>query len=261
MLLLEEFIKEGNWLFRWRSYLPLGMLVIVLLGFRGFAYPMGSHSYDLAWEMACLAVSLFGMSIRCYTIGRAPKGTSGRNTKRQVADTLNTTGMYSITRNPLYFGNFFMALGISMLPRLWWCSSIYVLAFWLYYERIIMAEERYLANKFGKEYEDYAARTPAFLPNLKLWQPAALPFSIRSVLRSEYSGFFGVITAFTVLELIGTYVAEGRVFFDPVWAVLFLVGFLVYITLRTLKKKTRLLHVEGRQLEAPRESGVQRSAG
>lgn len=261
MLLLEEFIKTGNWLFRWRSYLPLVMLAIVLLGFWSFAYPVGSHSYDLAWEMACLAVSLFGMSIRCYTIGHAPKGTSGRNTKRQVADTLNTTGMYSITRNPLYFGNFFMALGISMLPRLWWCSLIYVLAFWLYYERIIMAEESYLTGKFGKEYEDYAARTPAFLPNLKLWQPASLPISIRSVLRSEYSGLFGVITAFTVLELIGTYVAEGRVFFDPVWGWVFLVGFLVYITLRTLKKKTRLLHVEGRQLEASRASEVQRNAG
>ena len=36
MALREELRKQGNWLFRWRSYLPLIMIVIVLLAMSYF---------------------------------------------------------------------------------------------------------------------------------------------------------------------------------------------------------------------------------
>lgn len=246
MSLKDQMAKTGAWLFRWRSYLPLVLIVIIIPAFQEFSYPFGSHAYDLLWEMFCLSVSLFGLFIRCYTIGYTPKGTSGRNTKSQVAETLNTTGIYSIVRNPLYLGNFFMMLGVTMFPRTWWLCVIYALAFWLYYERIIMAEEAFLKTKFGEYYENYLASTPAFIPNFRLWQPNTLSFSFRNVLKREYSGFFGVIAAMTILNFFGKYIHEGTFGFDLVWMSIFAFGLIVYITLRTLKKKTRLLHVEGR---------------
>ena len=73
-----------------------------------------------------------------------------------------------------------------------------------------------------------------------------LSFSLRNVLKREHSGFLGVIVAFTVLEFVGDYIEKGFFVFDPVWTAIFICGLLVYIILRTLKKKTRLLHVEGR---------------
>lgn len=246
MSLQEQSTKAGAWLFRRRSYLPLVFIAVIIPALREFSYPLGSHIYDLIWEMICLATSLFGLLIRSYTIGYAPKGTSGRNTKHQIAETLNTTGMYSVVRNPLYLGNFFMMLGIVMFVRVWWSLVIFALAFWLYYERIIMAEEDFLRKKFGKEYEYYLRRTPAFIPNFKLWQPPILSFSLRNVLKREYSGFFGIIAASTVLEFAESYIVEGFIVFDPVWVAIFTFGFLTYITLRMLKKRTRLLHVEGR---------------
>ena len=100
------------------------------------------------------------LAIRAYTIGHTPKGTSGRNTKKQVANALNTTGAYSLVRNPLYLGIFFMGLGVALFAHLWWLTLIYVLAFWLYYERVIFAEEAYLRDKFGAEYLSWADRTP-----------------------------------------------------------------------------------------------------
>jgi protein-S-isoprenylcysteine O-methyltransferase Ste14 len=246
MLLQEQLSRNGAWLFRWRSYLPLVFIAVMIPAFQEFRYPFDSHAYHRIWEMFCFAITLVGLLIRCYTIGYVPKGTSGRNTKSQVADTLNTTGMYSVIRNPLYLGNFFMMLGVNMFVRVWWVCVIYALAFWLYYERIIMAEEAFLKDKFGEEYENYLRRTPVFIPNFKLWQPPILPFSLRNVMRREYSGFFGAIAAFTALEFAGEYVVQGAIVFDPVWVGIFSFGLLVYLTLRTLKKKTRLLDVERR---------------
>jgi protein-S-isoprenylcysteine O-methyltransferase Ste14 len=246
MSLQKQLENSGAWLFRWRSYLPLVLIAVIIPAFKNFSYPSDSHSYYLAWEMFCLSISLFGLFIRGYTIGHTPNGTSGRNTKRQVANTLNTTGIYSVTRNPLYLGNYFIILGVAMFVRVWWVSIIYTLIFWLYYERIIMAEEFFLKNKFGKKYEDYLSRKPAFIPNFKLWQANTLPFSLRNVLMREYSGFFGVIATFTIMDMAGDYIVERKFVFDSVWMTILISGLLVYITLRTLKKKTRLLHVEGR---------------
>ena len=78
MTLRDEFEKSGNWLFRWRSYLPLIMLGLLLISIRDFKYIGNSHSLDMFWEVACLLVALFGLGIRIYTIGHVPKGTSGR---------------------------------------------------------------------------------------------------------------------------------------------------------------------------------------
>jgi protein-S-isoprenylcysteine O-methyltransferase Ste14 len=149
MALKEEFERTGNWLFRWRSYLPLMMIAIFLLALREYEYPGNSENLDHLWEIFCLIVSFIGFGIRVFTVGHTPKGTSGRNTKEQVAETLNTSGIYSVVRNPLYLGNFFMGLGLALFAHLWWLTLIYILVFWLYYERIIFAEEEYLRNKFG----------------------------------------------------------------------------------------------------------------
>jgi protein-S-isoprenylcysteine O-methyltransferase Ste14 len=242
----EKSIRTGEWLFRWRSYLPLVLLVLIIPALMDYSYPFGSHAWKLAWELFSFMTAMFGLAVRAYTIGYTPKNTSGRNVIKQVADSLNTTGIYSILRNPLYFGNFFMTLGVIMSIRHGWLCLVYSLVFWLYYERIIMAEETFLSGKFGKEFDDYRARTPAFIPDIRLWRPPVLPFSFRNVLKREYSGFFGIIAAFTVMDCIGGFIVEGRFVIDPVWAVLFLFGLVVYLTLLTLKKKTRVLHVEGR---------------
>ncbi|NLH40039.1 MAG: hypothetical protein GX445_08265 [Elusimicrobia bacterium] len=246
MALREDFEKEGNWLFRWRSYLPLAAFGIVLLAIRDYEYPGHSETLDHIWEAICLLVSFFGLGIRILTIAHTPKGTSGRNTKKQIADTLNTTGLYSVVRNPLYLGNFFIGLGVSLFAHLWWLSLIYILAFWLYYERIIFAEEEYLRGKFGNVYLEWADKTPVFVPKLSLYRKADLPFSLRNVLGREYHSFLTMIIAMFVLEIVGDLFAEGRLDFDFGWIVLLGIGFTIWIILRILKKYTNILNVEGR---------------
>ena len=246
MPLREEFENTGNWLFRWRSYLPLLVIGIFLLALREYEYPAHSEKLDHVWEVICLMVSFFGLGIRVFTIGFTPKGTSGRNTKRQIAETLNTTGIYSIVRNPLYLGNFFMGLGVALFAHLWWLTLIYALIFWLYYERIIFAEEAYLRDKFGTEYLEWADKTPVFFPKFNQYKKPDLPFSFKNILKREYNGFFNVIVVFFILETVGEVVSEGMLEFDFGWIFLLSFGFVVWMVLRSLKKYTTILEVEGR---------------
>ena len=146
---------------------------------------MGEYAVE-AVDALALATALLGLTVRVVTVGFVPKGTSGRNTIQQRADTLNTTGLYSCVRNPLYLGNFLVVLGLAMSLQVWWFTLLTCFCFMLYYERIVLKEEAFLQSKFGEEYLSWASTTPAFLPNPRVWRAPELRFSPRSVLRRGY---------------------------------------------------------------------------
>ena len=238
MTLAEQSVVTGHWLFRWRGFLPICFIAIIIPAFEGFRYPYGSRTGYLALWGICLAISFIGVFIRAYAVGYAAKGTSGRNTKEgQIAETLNTTGIYSIVRNPLYLGNFVIMLGQIVLLRSAWCVLVYILSFWLYYERIIMAEEDFLKKKFGAAYENYARCTPAFIPNLSLWKKTALTYSTKFMIRKESHGLFVMMLIFTALGIACDYFVSGAFVIDNVW--LWVAGSttLVYVATNLVIKK------------------------
>ena len=247
MALREEFERTGNWLFRWRSYLPILLILPMLLAMRHFEYLGHCDEGQELWSYFCLGISLCGLAIRILTVGHTPKGTSGRNTKRgQLAEVLNTTGVYSMVRHPLYLGNSIIWFGISMFCLTWWLSVIFMLAFWVYYERIMFAEEEFLRQKFGQAYMEWADRTPAFIPNFVQWQKPSLPFSLQTAIRREYGGLFAIIACFYALEVYEHIVVEHQLFFEPRWTIIFLVALVMFLTLRIVKRNTTLLRVQGR---------------
>lgn len=249
MALIEEFERTGSWLFRWRSFLPL-----VLYGLAGFVIVAGldrQMDHTASWWIgSCLGISLLGQTIRALTIAYTPKDTSGRNTRAgQLAAELNTSGMYSICRHPLYLGNFFMWLGIMLYTGSGWLSLVFVLLFWLYYERIMFAEEAFLRKKFGPSYLRWSEQVPPFLPRPGRWKPASSRFSLRNVLKREYNGFFAIFVSFALIDVLKNAMdqrAWSPALIQPFWMYGLLGAFVMFLTLRTLKKRTRLLHVEGR---------------
>ena len=243
---VEQMKESGNWLFRWRSYLPVVFIGIVLASLTQFRFLGDSEFDDALWEAACLAVSLFGLAIRCLTVGFTPGHTSGRNARAQLADELNTTGIYSMVRHPLYLGNFFIWLGVALFPHNWLVVLASVSVYWLYYERIMIAEESYLSGKFGEPFQQWAQATPAFIPDLRRYRPSASTFSLRNVLKREYPAFSGIIFTLFGLEVAGDYEVLGTFKLDTFWLILLTLGVGVHVILRTLKKRTRLLHVAGR---------------
>jgi protein-S-isoprenylcysteine O-methyltransferase Ste14 len=246
MSLRSQLERNGAWLFRHRSYVPLAAIPIFLACLPTFKYLGESHSLNEAWQIFCLAISFLGLALRIATVGRAPIGTSGRNTREQVANTLTTTGWYSVVRHPLYLGNYLILLGVALWLHVWWLVMLTSCLFALYYERIILAEEAFLRERFGEAFETWAAATPAFLPRLRSWKPSAVSFCWRTVLQREYNAFLLILGVFFLFDLIGDSCAEGRLRLSYGWLFFFLAGLVLFATLRTLKKRTRLLHVEGR---------------
>ncbi|PIQ22505.1 MAG: lipid A phosphate methyltransferase [Cytophagales bacterium CG18_big_fil_WC_8_21_14_2_50_42_9] len=247
MPLREEFEKNGNWLFKRRSWLPLVLYPFAVAIIYFYPDTTYAHITSTRWGLFCFAVSFLGLIVRAMTVGFTPKGTSGRNTNEgQVAETLNQTGIYSVVRHPLYLGNFLMWLGLFMFIGVWWFVLICALAYWIYYERIMYAEEEFLRRSYSAQYESWASRTPAFLPRFSGWISSQLDFSFRNVLKREYNGLFATVVSFVLIDIISHYFTSGRFAVDTLWQIIFVLGTITFIVLRTLKKNTRLLEVQGR---------------
>jgi protein-S-isoprenylcysteine O-methyltransferase Ste14 len=242
-MLNNEMVRQGGWLFRWRSYLPLVLVPVFLLALwsRGLIRQATGCYSVVPWGLLALAIAFAGLFIRCLVVGYSPPGTSGRETGPMQADTLTTDGLYSLVRNPLYLGNFLMLLGIAVSTEVWWAELISVLAFWLYYERIILAEEDFLLGRYGEAYSEWTDEVPVFLPRLKGWRKPDRPFETKKVLRKEFAGMMVIVGSITVLKAAGGFFAGQG--FNPGagWSAFFIAGLALYLTLYYIKKRTDLL--------------------
>jgi protein-S-isoprenylcysteine O-methyltransferase Ste14 len=248
MALREDFERQGSWLFRWRRYLPLLGIPILFFALRQarilerlFGDSVGDY-----WEAGAVILSFVGLGIRCMTAGYVPRGTSGRNTRWQAAETLNTTGIYSIVRNPLYLGNYIIVLGAALFIQVWWLVLLVSIGFWIYYERIIFTEEEFLRRKFGDQFLEWAQKTPVIIPRFSNWKKPDLPFSFKTVLRREFSTYFSIVTAFFFLEVATNILKQHWLSVNNSWVVFFLISLAIYLILLVLKKKTKILNVPRR---------------
>jgi protein-S-isoprenylcysteine O-methyltransferase Ste14 len=245
MALVHELENSGNWLFKRRGWLPVFLIVSGLI----VMYYVNRQSilFNIRNEMIFLGISLFGEAIRVFTVGFTPKNTSGRNSiAGQIADELNVTGVYSIVRHPLYLGNFFMWLGPTLFVRSVWFTIVFCLVYWIYYERIMFAEEQYLRRKFGDVYDKWSETVKAFIPGFTKFRPAKLSFSLRTVLRRENHCFMNIFLIFAVLDLTRNYIISGRIYLTALWVYIFIPAGLIWLILWIIDKKTSWLIVEDR---------------
>ncbi|HVS13516.1 MAG TPA: isoprenylcysteine carboxylmethyltransferase family protein [Thermoanaerobaculia bacterium] len=249
--LLERLAGQGLFLFRYRSLFTLILLPAAALAIYQRRLAGVGPEQGTGWLALSLAVCLSGLLVRVLTLGFVPGGTSGRDTREPRAQVLNTTGMYSVTRHPIYLGNSLMLLGYTMALQVWWFPLLAVLVYRLLFARIIAAEERYLARRFGAEYTRWSQRTPIFWPRPRLWTRPDLRFCWRSVLGREYNSFHIIATMMVFARFANQVLAGGM---DPGgWArqdawLLWSYGTVVvgFFVLRALRKHTRLLKPRGR---------------
>jgi protein-S-isoprenylcysteine O-methyltransferase Ste14 len=247
MALIHSFEKSGNYLFRNRGHIPviLFVLAVPIIYITDTSYY--SRTTILFIQIFSIAVSATGFFIRAVTIGTTPAGTSGRNTKEgQVAEQLNTTGIYSVIRHPLYLGNYLMWIGIVLFTYNIYFVIIISLAYWLYYERIMFAEERFLEKKFGQDYLDWSLQAPAFFPSFARYRKNTVPLSLKSILRREYSGVLATVFGFAFVDNIRIYFETGTFQYDRISNIVLAVTLVVVLILRSLKHYTKILDEKGR---------------
>lgn len=232
MLLKDLLVKIGDFCFRHRTLQYIPYAIVILAELKDF----NRVHESIPFEIICFAVTLFGIIIRILTIGYVPKNTSGRNRKEQIADTLNTKGMYSIVRNPLYLGNFFIFLGISILTESFEIIILNSILMTLFYTAIVLKEESFLAEKFGKEYLDWTKKVNCFIPSFKNFKKCDRNFSIEKVIFNEHDTWMSTIVCFICIETIKGFFETERFFLAPVWIYVFTIFLLIWAISKFLKK-------------------------
>jgi protein-S-isoprenylcysteine O-methyltransferase Ste14 len=244
MALVNSWERQGNFLFRYRGQFPV-ILFVLSVPFLYFTESINESSI-VYWNYTALLVSVLGFLIRFYTIGTTPKGTSGRNTKEQIADYLNSTGIYSLVRHPLYLGNYLIWIGIAIFTYNIYFIIIVSLLFWIYYERIMFAEERFLEKKFGDEYLNWSNGIAAFIPSFTNFTKTIIPLSLKSILRREYAGLLATVIGFAFIDVVRLYFTTGILNVTELMLQILLVTVVVVVVLRSLKHYTSVLEEKDR---------------
>ena len=248
MALVHSMEKKGNFLCKDRGQFPVLLFVLAgpTLYFTDSKYVMENDMLFYMLTGVAIAMSISGQVIRAIAIGTSNKNTSGRNTEQQVAEALNTKGIYSTVRHPLYLGNYFMWIGIVCFTfNIWFIVSVSLL-FWIYYERIMFCEERFLERKFGQSYVDWSMTAPAFWPSMKNYKKGEIPFSMKTIMRREYSGITATAIGFIFVAFFREWFTTKEVPTSLNY-LYWLIGALLFsLIFRTLKHSTKLLYEEDR---------------
>jgi len=232
MLLKENFISLGHKLFKYRGYQFFLYFGAAFLGWRHFLLTHDSFPF----ELICFSVALLGMLIRAITVAFVRTGTSGRNVDQQVAIELNTTGIYSIVRNPLYIGNYLIFLGVIMLTQDIKTVLIVSALYWLFYTPIIFTEEEFLLDTFKDEYVNYTNEVNCLIPSFKNFKKPARNFSIKSILIREHDTLLTTVLLFIGAEVIMEFAQLGKLHLDLFWIIVLFLTVAFVVLIKKLRK-------------------------
>lgn len=204
MALLEEFEKQGRGLSKYGKGIPFTVLMIAyILLLKGERYPASFYFQETfaeeLYEDLCVILSLVGFAIYSYSLGAATVPPLKR-TKGRATDSYQQTGIYSVVRHPKYIGMVTMWMGPALITGFLWFEIAYWLFCWLYYERIMAAEETNTRSLLSPIYRNVADKTPAFIPNILLFKKPQFPFDWRKAVLREDNQLTYVTVAFFIFD-------------------------------------------------------------
>jgi len=80
---------------------------------------------------------------------------------------LATEGPYSLTRNPLYFGNLILGSGIAVASNNVIGYVIFIVYYFTFFTFLIAIERKRMRKRFGQRYEVWAKEANLFFPKIK----------------------------------------------------------------------------------------------
>jgi protein-S-isoprenylcysteine O-methyltransferase Ste14 len=187
-------MKISETFFKYRSYTPIPFIVIMLF----------YHNSNVWSLIAGFIIACIGEYLRLWGVSWA--GSETRTTGNVGGTHLIISGPFAHLRNPLYLGNILMYTGIGIMSFALfpWLQVVGLIFFSLQYHIIIIEEERYLKNTFGKQFESYILNVRRFIPRMSSYKVSNVEqpdFSWRDGLRSEIRTFqaFGFIVLTLVI--------------------------------------------------------------
>jgi protein-S-isoprenylcysteine O-methyltransferase Ste14 len=131
-------------IYRWRVRVTLMFVILAVV----LAKPK-------LWSiLAGLGLTIIGLLIRTWASGHLEKEKK-----------LTTSGPYRYTRNPLYFGNLLIGLGMVIGSQSWWILGCAFVVFGIFYTVIILTEKQKMEKLFPVEYAEYKRLVPLFFPS------------------------------------------------------------------------------------------------
>jgi len=228
-------VKIGNFFFHHRNYLfPFFYLMLFVPA------PRIIQDYAIVLIIG-LSLSIFGQAVRMLTIGLVYIFRGG-NKGRIYAQGLVTDGIFAHCRNPMYVGNVLLLTGMAIVSNSLLSVLIMAPLFIFIYQAIILAEEDYLHENYGVDFEAYCADTDRWLPRIKGIGITiqSLQFRTREAIFQEYNTTYLWMTGAVMLVALNFYRIYGYRYFEahlPELAGLWILITMGYLALKLIDKK------------------------
>lgn len=155
-----------------RGRLEAALLTLAWIGF--FLPPIWTFSRVFSFADYPLHPAAFGAGVLLLAAGlwllhrsHVDLGTNWSVTLEvREGHSLVTGGVYRRVRHPMYTALFLFSIGMALVLPNWVAGPAYLATFGLLYALRVGAEERMMRETFGREYDDYRARTTRLVPGL-----------------------------------------------------------------------------------------------
>lgn len=149
--------EKASWWIPWPPVIYVVAIVASLLlhafyPLPWFGSPMSDILVPVGWLALLAMAGLFFTAFRTLARARTPINPNAQ------PEHLVTDGPFGITRNPIYLADTLLLIGVGLVSGITWFLPLALLAAFITKKLAIDKEERWLADKFGKRYRDYAKR-------------------------------------------------------------------------------------------------------
>ena len=198
-------ISIGNFFFKYRNLLfPIIVLAIVFIP-SPIVFTENVFGPNYFWIPLILGIviAVFGQVTRAVTIGLKYIVRGGKD-KKVYAEDLVTEGLFNHCRNPLYVGNILMVVGAGVISNSLIFMVIVVPIFCFIYQAIVLAEENYLRNKFGNQFQEYCNKVNRWIPHFSgLSQTLkSMQFDWGRYVRNEYNTVYLLLLSIYIIMVL-----------------------------------------------------------
>jgi len=143
---------------------PFALVYFYVIFANAFGWPLVAEQRFFSSEVvAWIGVALCGGGLLFLLLSLIAFGTSFRvGIDVDHPDELVTSGVFAISRNPIYVGFALVLLGQFLVFPSWIPLAYLLAALWLFH-RQVLREEAFLRQHYGREFADYCSRVRRYL--------------------------------------------------------------------------------------------------